>query len=158
MEAGKKDLELEMFSVFVFALGMIISAVLLFTMVYYVISFYDLESDHVNPTELCSNLNELVIPEYAIHAAMSALFLLTLHIFPSLWNAPLVAWHYQQYTERRHWYDPTEIFRRLPDHKRECYVKLASLRGELCRRMQHFPISASFVKSIADLMQTRRVY
>lgn len=56
---------------------------------------------------------------------MSALFLLTLHLVPVVWNAPLVAWHYRQYTERKHWYDPTEIFRRLPEHKRECFIKLA---------------------------------
>lgn len=48
-----------MLSVLVFALGMIISAVLLFTMVFYVISFTDLESDYVNPIELCSKLNSV---------------------------------------------------------------------------------------------------
>ena len=50
-----------MLSALVFALGMIISAVLLFTMVYYVISFSDLESDYVNPIELCSKLNAVPI-------------------------------------------------------------------------------------------------
>lgn len=42
-----------------------------------------------------------------------------------LWNAPLVAWHYYRWSEKKHWHDPTEIFRKLPEHKQEAIVKLA---------------------------------
>jgi hypothetical protein len=44
---------------------------------------------------------------------------------PILINAPLAAYHAQRLQNSKHWYDPTEIFRRLPEHKKESFIKLA---------------------------------
>lgn len=41
-----------------------------------------------------------------------------------LLNLPLALYHAHRVRESRHWFDPTEIFRRLPEHKREAFVKL----------------------------------
>lgn len=60
--------------------------------------FSDLESDFINPIELCQKLNAFVLPEYAAHAVISALFLLQLELFITLFNAGLVAYHYFLYT------------------------------------------------------------
>lgn len=56
---------------------------------------------------------------------VTSLFLLTLHPVPFLLNVPIAAYHVYRLLNRRNWYDPTEIFRRLPEHKQEAFVKLA---------------------------------
>lgn len=114
-----------MWDSFIFGVGMITAAGLLFTSVYYLISYSDLEADYVNPIELCSKLNALVLPEYMAHLALTSVFLLSFNFRAVLWNAPLVAWHYARYSERRHWHDPTEIYRKVREHKQEAFVKLA---------------------------------
>ena len=48
-----------MLEALIFAIGLILSAVLLFAMVFFIISYSDLESDYVNPIELCSKLNSV---------------------------------------------------------------------------------------------------
>jgi protein cornichon len=113
-----------MWEVWVFALCLLISVVLLFAMLFFIISYSDLESDYVNPIDLCSRLNSFVIPEYALHLGLTALLLLNLQIKAVIWNAPLVGWHYYRYSEKKHWHDPTEIFRKLQEHKWEAIAKL----------------------------------
>lgn len=56
--------------------------------------FSDLESDFINPIELCQKLNVFVMPEYVAHAAISLLFLLKLEFIITLFNAGLIAYHY----------------------------------------------------------------
>lgn len=65
------------------------------------------------------------MPEYALHAGLTFLLLLNLQFTALIWNAPLVGWHYLRWSEKKHWHDPTEIFRKLPEHKREAIIKLA---------------------------------
>lgn len=59
--------------------------------------FSDLESDFINPIELCSKLNAFVLPEYIAHAVISALFLLQFEVLVTLFNGGLVAYHYYLY-------------------------------------------------------------
>eukprot|EP01135_Chromosphaera_perkinsii_P001300 Nk52_evm27s164 gene=Nk52_evmTU27s164 len=107
-----------------FILAVIVAAALLFCMVFFIIMFSDLECDYINPIELCNKLNHFVIPEYSLHAVLTALFLLNMQLFPFIVNAPLVAWHAQKYTNRQHIYDATEIFKQLGRHKRDAFIKL----------------------------------
>lgn len=59
-----------------------------------------------------------------LHWFLTALFLMTFQGVPLILNLPLAAFHAHRVLNKQHWYDPTEIFRRLPTHKRECLVKL----------------------------------
>jgi hypothetical protein len=60
-----------------FLFSVVVSAALLFAMVYYIIMFSDLECDYVNPIDLCNRLNTFVIPEMGAQAALTLLFLLS---------------------------------------------------------------------------------
>ncbi|KAJ3335778.1 hypothetical protein HDU93_004444, partial [Gonapodya sp. JEL0774] len=90
-----------------------------------IIMFSDLELDYVNPIDLCSKLNQFVVPEMAAHAFLTVLFLGSGSWIAFILNAPLVAYHVNKYINQKHVYDATEIFRTLPSHKRECFIKLA---------------------------------
>ncbi|KAL2919788.1 hypothetical protein HK105_200705 [Polyrhizophydium stewartii] len=120
-----------------FLFALIVSAVLLFGMVFFIIMFSDLESDYINPIDLCNKLNQFVMPEHILHAVLWALFLITGNWTAMLLNTPLVAWHaYKQVpplpparsdapiANNRHMYDATEIFRTVNSQKREAFFKL----------------------------------
>ncbi|KAJ3021967.1 hypothetical protein HKX48_007345 [Thoreauomyces humboldtii] len=107
---------------FLFALAT--AAMLLFGMVFFSIMFSDLECDYINPIDLCNRLNTFVIPEKAVHAFLWLTFLLSGSWIAMLMNTPLLAYHINQVINNRHLYDATEIFRTLPQHKKECFIKL----------------------------------
>lgn len=76
-----------------FLFAVLLSAVLLFTMVFYIIMFSDLECDYINPIDLCNKLNGFTLPEIAAHAALTTIFLFTGQWIALLLNAPLVAFN-----------------------------------------------------------------
>ncbi|KAF8622717.1 hypothetical protein AX15_006808 [Amanita polypyramis BW_CC] len=100
------------------------SAVLLFGTVFFIVMFSDLESDYINPIDLCNKLNQFVLPEYAAHAFLSLCFLLSGQWFTLLLNAPLLAYNANKVINKSHMYDATEIFRTLERDKKEIFVKL----------------------------------
>jgi hypothetical protein len=59
--------------------------------------FSDLECDYINPIDLCAKLNQFVIPEHILHAALWLLFLLSGKWPDMIINTPLLAWHIQKY-------------------------------------------------------------
>ncbi|KAI9337685.1 putative ER to Golgi transport-related protein [Zopfochytrium polystomum] len=101
------------------------AAILLFTMVFFIIMFSDLECDYINPIDLCNKLNQFVIPENLGHMFLTVVFLLTGSWVSLLLNVPLAAYHANKIVNNRHMYDATEIFRTLATHKKECFFKLA---------------------------------
>jgi len=107
-----------------FLFAVVFSAGLMFTMVFYTIMFADLESDYINPIHLCEKLNWFVLPENGAHAFLTFLFLITGQWTAFLLNAPLVAYNANKILTKNHMYDATEIFRTLPRHKKESYIKL----------------------------------
>jgi len=110
--------------VWVYLFAVIMAAGLLFGTVFVVIMFSDLESDYINPFDLCSQLNRFVLPENIAHAFLTTLFLLTGQWIALLLNAPLVAFNVNKIRNKTHVYDATEIFRSLPSHKKESFIKL----------------------------------
>mmetsp|Transcript_18585 Transcript_18585/g.62300 ORF Transcript_18585/g.62300 Transcript_18585/m.62300 type:complete len:146 (-) Transcript_18585:409-846(-) len=97
---------------------------LMLCLVVHLITYSDLESDYINPVDATERLNRFVVPEYAVQAAMTVLFLVTLNLFPLLCNAALLAWHVQQYRHQAHLLDATSIYPRLQECKRHCLAKL----------------------------------
>jgi len=100
------------------------AAALLFTMVFYIIMFSDLECDYINPIDLCQKLNQFVLPEMGAHAGLSLLFLITGQWISFLLNVPLIAYNVQKVRQQNHMYDATEIFRTLGTQKKESFIKL----------------------------------
>ncbi|KAF8806516.1 cornichon [Phlegmacium glaucopus] len=107
-----------------FLFSVLYAAGLLFGMVFVIIMFSDLESDYINPIDFCNKLNQFVIPEYAAHAFLAFLFLVTGQWMALLWNLPLLAWNANKTMNKAHMYDATEIFRSLPGHQKEAYFKI----------------------------------
>ncbi|TFK44866.1 cornichon [Crucibulum laeve] len=107
-----------------FLFAVLWSAALLFGAVFFVIMFSDLESDYINPIDLCNKLNQFVLPEYAAHAFLALLFLLSGQWTALLFNIPLIAFNVNKILNKNHMYDATEIFRSLPGHQKETYFKL----------------------------------
>ncbi|KAG7561997.1 hypothetical protein FFLO_02552 [Filobasidium floriforme] len=100
------------------------AAALLFSMVFFIIMFSDLECDYINPIDLCNKLNTFVLPEMLAHAFLTLCFLLTGQWISFLVNAPLVGYNVNKILTKNHMYDATEIFRTLSGHKKECFIKL----------------------------------
>ncbi|KAL7413583.1 cornichon [Mrakia frigida] len=107
-----------------FLLGVLMAAVLLFTAVFFIIMFSDLECDYVNPIDLCNKLNQFVLPEMIAHAFLTTMFLLSGQWLAFLLNAPLLGFNINKIINKQQSYDATEIFRTLSGHKKECFIKL----------------------------------
>ncbi|PWN26600.1 hypothetical protein BDZ90DRAFT_233206 [Jaminaea rosea] len=108
-----------------YLLAVLIAAALLFTMVFYIIMFSDLECDYINPIDLCNKLNQFILPEMIVHASLTLLFLLSGQWLVFLLNVPLVAWNAKKVMDKNHLLDATEIFRTLNSHKKQAFIKLA---------------------------------
>lgn len=50
-------------------------------------------SDYINPIDLCNRLNTYIIPEAAVHAFLTFLFLINGYWIALLLNLPLLAWN-----------------------------------------------------------------
>ncbi|KAI9209148.1 cornichon [Polychytrium aggregatum] len=109
---------------FLFLFAVVMAAVLLFSMVFFIIMFSDLEVDYINPIDLCNKLNQFVLPEMLAHGFLCLMFLLNLSFVALIINAPLLGWHIKKIMDNKHMYDATEIFRTLGSHKKECFIKL----------------------------------
>ncbi|KAI6112034.1 cornichon [Pisolithus croceorrhizus] len=107
-----------------FLFAVLMAAGLLFTMVFFIIMFSDLECDYINPIDLCNKLNQFVLPENIAHAFLTLLFLLSGQWFAFLLNLPLVLYNINKIRNKVHMYDATEIFRTLSGHKKESFLKL----------------------------------
>jgi len=107
-----------------FLFAVLMAAGLLFTMVFFIIMFSDLECDYINPIDLCNKLNQFVLPENAAHAFLSLLFLLSGQWMALILNLPLVVFNANKIRNKNHMYDATEIFRTLSGHKKESFIKL----------------------------------
>jgi hypothetical protein len=54
-------------------------------------------SDYINPIDLCNRLNTYIIPEAAVHAFLTFLFLINGYWLPLILNLPLIAWNAKKY-------------------------------------------------------------
>ncbi|CAJ0564675.1 unnamed protein product, partial [Mesorhabditis spiculigera] len=102
------------FAAFCYLIALIAVAFCIFFAIYTVICIDELKTDYKNPIEQCRNLNQLVLPEYIIHAVFTFLFLCSWQPFSLLINTPLVAFHAMSYVRRPVMtgpgiYDPTRI-------------------------------------------------
>lgn len=50
-------------------------------------------SDYINPIDLCNRLNTYIVPEAAVHAFLTILFLVNGYWIALILNLPLLAWN-----------------------------------------------------------------
>uniref|UniRef100_A0A2C9LMC9 Uncharacterized protein n=1 Tax=Biomphalaria glabrata TaxID=6526 RepID=A0A2C9LMC9_BIOGL len=74
-------------------MALILTAVLIFFVIFHIIAFDELKTDYKNPIDQCNSLNPLVIPEYAIHMLFTLLFLIAAQFGTVLFNLPLIVYH-----------------------------------------------------------------
>ena len=55
--------------------------------------YSDLECDYINPIDLCNRLNTYIVPEAAVHAFLTALFLINGYWLARLLNLPHVVFN-----------------------------------------------------------------
>ena len=56
-----------------------------------------LSSDYINPIDLCNRLNTYIVPEAAVHAFLTALFLINGYWIALFLNLPLLAYNAKKY-------------------------------------------------------------
>jgi hypothetical protein len=54
-------------------------------------------SDYINPIDLCNRLNAYIIPEAAVHALLTTLFLINGYWLALILNLPLLAFNAKKY-------------------------------------------------------------
>ncbi|XP_073157547.1 protein cornichon homolog 1 [Henckelia pumila] len=102
----------------------IMNLVLLALNFYQFIGFSDLESDYLNPYELSSRVNSVIVPEYVLHGAFCIMFLLTGHWIMFLLTLPVACYNLKLFLSRQHLIDVTEVFRVLNTEKKVRIVKV----------------------------------
>lgn len=80
--------------------------------------------DYINPIDLCNRLNNYILPEAAIQAVLTGLFLINGYWLTFLLNLPLFLYNVRKVYTNAYLLDATEIFRTLNKHKKECFIKL----------------------------------
>lgn len=110
-------------------------------------------SDYINPIDLCNRLNAYIVPEAAVHAFLTFLFLINGYWFALVLNLPLLGYNAKKWVamdgtgiachsyktpadlwrvrifDNAHLLDATEIFRKLNIHKRVCCLFSAPATG-----------------------------
>jgi len=129
---GKKSKMAFTFAAFAYIVALILTAFLIFFVIYHIIAFDELKTDYKNPIDQCNSLNPLVLPEYGIHIFFNLLFLFSWQLGTLLLNLPLIAYHIQRYLNRPVMsspglYDPTTIMNadQLSRAQKEGWIKLA---------------------------------
>ncbi|KAJ4843349.1 hypothetical protein Tsubulata_038460 [Turnera subulata] len=91
------------------------------------VSFYDLEFDHLNPYDLASRSIKFVLAEYFGLGLICVIYLLAGHWFMCLLSLPHLFYNVKTYLQRRHLIDITEIYNQLEKHKQLRMYKLGHL-------------------------------
>jgi len=107
-----------------FLFALLWAAGLLFGTVFFIIMFSDLEVDYINPVDLCNKLNMFILPENGAQAFLTVLFLFSGQWLTFIINLPLMAFNINKIVNKDRMFDATEIFRTVPAHKKESFIKL----------------------------------
>lgn len=104
--------------------ALIADCALVFINVYFLALFSDLESDQINPIDMCKHLNLFILPEMGLHFFLEVLLLIRGSFILLLVNLPLVAWNIYRIQAQRYKLDATQIFRDQPTEQKILFVKL----------------------------------
>ncbi|PKU75328.1 protein cornichon homolog 4-like isoform X2 [Dendrobium catenatum] len=100
---------------------------LLLLVIYQLVSLSDLEYDYINPYDLSSRINAVILPEFVLQGTLCLLFLVSGQWMLFLFSAPMLYYNVRLYLQRKHLMDVTEIFNQLNGEKMRRLVKLIYL-------------------------------
>ncbi|KAL7647292.1 UNVERIFIED_CONTAM: hypothetical protein RMT77_002550 [Armadillidium vulgare] len=99
----------------VYIFSLFVSGLLLFLLVYFIITLSDLECDYLNAQQCCNRLNMWVLPKLVVHTLLSLVFAVSGHYWLLLASLPLAIYFGLQYKNvppgNFGVYDPTEILK-----------------------------------------------
>jgi Cornichon protein len=113
-----------------------------------------MNSDYINPIDLCNRLNTYIIPEAAVHGFLTFLFLINGYWIALLLNLPLLAFNVKKYVYVIHLCLLALAFPRLFSS-----LRAASWRGRPADRLQGLWITHIYStppRSSGSSMYTRR--
>jgi len=99
-------------------------AILILFYVYSIVSLGDLESDYLNPVDLCEKLNKFANTEIIGHVILTLLLLFFGSWYEFLLNLPVAIFNVKSILFKEHLIDPTTIFTHLNYHKKKSIIKL----------------------------------
>lgn len=95
---------------------LVITGILLFISIYFIITLSDLECDYLNPQECCEKLNFCIIPRLTIQMILDIIFFIAHSWILLMLNVTFTAWlFYEKFSVPRDSlgiYDPIEIHNR----------------------------------------------
>ncbi|KAH0455984.1 hypothetical protein IEQ34_013891 [Dendrobium chrysotoxum] len=100
---------------------------LLLLVIYQLVSLSDLEYDYINPYDLSSRINAVILPEFVLQGTLCLLFLVSGQWMLFLFSVPMLYYNVRLYLQRKHLMDVTEIFNQLNGEKKRRLVKLIYL-------------------------------
>ncbi|XP_077235537.1 protein cornichon homolog 4-like [Tasmannia lanceolata] len=109
---------------FLWLFSFLLLIALLGILVFQLMCLADLEFDYINPYDLASRINSVVLPEFISQGVLCLLFLLSGHWVMFLLCVPNLYYNFRQYTRRQHLVDVTEIFNLLSWEKNQRLAKL----------------------------------
>ncbi|KAJ8906037.1 hypothetical protein NDN08_002537 [Rhodosorus marinus] len=104
-----------------------IVSVLLLSYLYSYLLFSDLQSDMMNPVELCERVNAMVEPQYMSSAVFLALLILRGQLLLAAVAIPVFASHFNISSMNLHRLDTTTILSTVSREKQMCALRLALL-------------------------------
>ncbi|XP_039124385.1 protein cornichon homolog 4-like [Dioscorea cayenensis subsp. rotundata] len=102
---------------------LLIMALFLLT-VYQLMCCADLEMDYTNTYDFASEINSMVLPEFALQGILISCFLFSQNWVLFLLCVPLLYYHFRRYMHRQHIVYATEVFYQLGREKKVRLVKL----------------------------------
>jgi hypothetical protein len=64
------------------------------------LTYISFRSDYINPIDLCNRLNAYIIPEAAVHAFLTFLFVINGYWLAIVLNLPLVLFNAKKYVQK----------------------------------------------------------
>ncbi|CCE63762.1 hypothetical protein TPHA_0F02810 [Tetrapisispora phaffii CBS 4417] len=113
-----------MHNLYVYIAATIINCLNILGQIHFTVLYGDLEADYLNPIDLCSRINKLVLPEALVQCFGTFLYLITGNFITFLINLPLSVFNIRKIMNKTNKLDATEIFRTLKKNKTETTLKL----------------------------------
>ncbi|KAL7610829.1 hypothetical protein Lser_V15G14248 [Lactuca serriola] len=94
---------------------------------YQIMCFLDLETDYINPYELATKINNIMLPEMITQGGLCFLHLVTRHWIMFLFCLPYLSYNVHLYIHGHHVVYATEVFNELSSQKKHRIFKLCYL-------------------------------
>ena len=86
--------------IFLWVVILVVTSALIFFSVHFLVNLIDLANDFLNPIDMCSVVNKLVVPEYLTHLVLVLCFVVGGYWIEVLINLPMLALNMKRYFEK----------------------------------------------------------